>query len=412
MENFYYLIIVSSIILEYLLSSIGSILDIRSITPEIPKDFQVAYDKEKYAKSQEYLKARTKFGLISSTFSLILIMIVIHTGIFGHLNDFVNAQTDHYLFRGLLFIAVIYFFQDIISIPFSIYSTFVIEQKFGFNKMTIGLFISDKFKGYAIFIVLGSIIISPILFLFHSYPIYGWLIAWSLLTVFMIAIQPVFIHVISPMFNKFTPLDDGELRTAIEKYTKLINFPLARIDIMDGSKRSAHSNAYFSGFGKSRRIAIFDTLVDKHSTEEIVSVVAHEVGHYKLKHIIQGTVIGIVETGVMLFVFSKIMNDLGLFSVFGVKELSVHAGLIFFSMLYAPVSMVTSIISSIISRQNEFSADKYSYETTNNKEALISMLIGLAANNLAHLTPHPFKVFLTYSHPPVLDRIEAIQKLS
>ena len=412
MENFYYLIIVSAIILEYLLSSIGSILDIRSITPEIPKDFQVAYDKEKYAKSQEYLKARTKFGLISSTFSLILIMIVIHTGIFGHLNDFVNAQTDHYLFRGLLFIAIIYFFPDIISIPFSIYSTFVIEQKFGFNKTTIVLFISDKFKGYAIFIVLGSIIIAPILFLFHSYPIYGWLIAWSLLTVFMIAIQPVFIHVISPMFNKFTPLDDGELRTAIEKYTKLINFPLARIDIMDGSKRSAHSNAYFSGFGKSRRIAIFDTLVDKHSTEEIVSVVAHEVGHYKLKHVIQGTIIGIIETGVMLFVFSKIMNDLGLFSVFGVDELSVHAGLIFFSMLYAPVSMVTSIISSIISRQNEFSADKYSYETTNNKEALISMLIGLAANNLSHLTPHPFKVFLTYSHPPVLDRIEAIQKLS
>ena len=412
MENFYYLIIVSAIILEYLLSSIGSTLDIRSITPEIPKDFQVAYDKEKYAKSQEYLKARTKFGLISSTFSLILIMIVIHTGIFGHLNDFVNAQTDHYLFRGLLFIAIIYFFQDIISIPFSIYSTFVIEQKFGFNKTTIGLFISDKFKGYAIFIVLGSIIIAPILFLFHSYPIYGWLIAWSLLTVFMIAIQPVFIHVISPMFNKFTPLDDGELRTAIEKYTKLINFPLARIDIMDGSKRSAHSNAYFSGFGKSRRIAIFDTLVDKHSTEEIVSVVAHEVGHYKLKHIIQGTVIGIIETGVMLFVFSKIMNDLDLFGIFGVDDLSVHAGLIFFSMLYAPVSMVTSIISSVISRKNEFSADKYSYETTNNKEALISMLIGLAANNLAHLTPHPFKVFLTYSHPPVLDRIEAIQKLS
>ena len=412
MENFYYLIIVSAIILEYLLSSIGSILDIRSITPEIPKDFQVAYDKEKYAKSQEYLKDRTKFSLISSTFSLILILIVIHTGIFGHLNDFVNAQTEHYLFRGLLFIAVIYFFQDIISIPFSIYSTFVIEQKFGFNKTTLGLFISDKFKGYAIFIVLGSIIIAPILYLFHSYPIYGWLIAWSLLTVFMIAIQPIFVHVISPMFNKFTPLDDGELRTAIEKYTKLINFPLARIDIMDGSKRSAHSNAYFSGFGKSRRIAIFDTLVDKHSTEEIVSVVAHEVGHYKLKHIIQGTVIGIIETGVMLFVFSKIMNDLDLFSVFGIDELSVHAGLIFFSMLYAPVSMVTSIISSIISRQNEFSADKYSYETTNNKEALISMLIGLAANNLSHLTPHPFKVFLTYSHPPVLDRIEAIQKLS
>tara|TARA_A100001015_G_scaffold48270_1_gene53321 strand:- start:493 stop:1731 length:1239 start_codon:yes stop_codon:yes gene_type:complete len=412
MENLYYTIIVSAIIIEYLLSSTGSILDLRNITPEIPKDFQAAYDKDKYSKSQDYLTARTRFSLLSSTFNLILIMVVIHTGIFGGLNEFVNAQTDDYILRGLLFIAIIYFLQDMISLPFSIYSTFVIEERFGFNKTSAGLFIADKLKGYGLFVILGSIIVSPILYLFHSYPIYGWLIAWSLLTAFMIAIQPVFIHVISPIFNKFTPLDDGELRTAIEKYTKLINFPLARIDMMDGSKRSSHSNAYFSGFGKSRRIAIFDTLVDKHSIEEIVSVVAHEVGHYKLKHIIQGTIIGIIETGVMLFVFSKIMNDLALFSVFGVGELSVHAGLIFFSMLYAPVSMVTSIISSMISRRNEFSADKYSYETTKNKEALISMLIGLAANNLAHLTPHPFKVFLTYSHPPVLDRIEAIQKLS
>ena len=412
MENLYYLIIVSAIIIEYLLSSTGSILDLRNIIPEIPKDFQAAYDKDKYSKSQDYLMSRTRFSLLSSTFNLILIMVVIHTGIFGGLNEFVNAQTDHYILRGLLFIAIIYFLQDMISLPFSIYSTFVIEERFGFNKTSAGLFIVDKLKGYGLFFILGSIIVSPILYLFYSYPIYGWLIAWSLLTAFMVAIQPVFINVISPIFNKFTPLDDGELRTAIEKYTELINFPLARIDMMDGSKRSSHSNAYFSGFGKSRRIAIFDTLVDKHSIEEIVSVVAHEVGHYKLKHIIQGTIIGIIETGVMLFVFSKIMNDLALFSVFGVGELSVHAGLIFFSMLYAPVSMVTSIISSMISRRNEFSADKYSYETTKNKEALISMLIGLAANNLAHLTPHPFKVFLTYSHPPVLDRIEAIQKLS
>ena len=411
MENLYYTIIVSAIIIEYLLSSVGSFLDLRNITPEIPKDFQDAYDEEKYSKSQEYLKARTKFSLFSSTFSLILIMVVIHTGIFGNLNDFVNAQTDHYMLQGLLFIAIIYFFQDIISLPFSIYSTFVIEERFGFNKTSTGLFISDKIKGYALFIVLGSIIISPILYLFNEYATYGWLIAWSLLTVFMIAIQPIFVHVISPMFNKFTPLDDGELRTAIEKYTNLVNFPLARIDIMDGSKRSAHSNAYFSGFGKSRRIAIFDTLVEKHSTDEIVSVVAHEVGHYKLKHIIQGTIIGILETGVMLFVFSTIMSDIDLFNVFGVSDLSVHAGLVFFSMLYAPVSMITSIISSIISRRNEFSADRYSYETTNNKDALISMLKGLAANNLSHLTPHPLKVFLSYSHPPVLARIKAIEEL-
>jgi STE24 endopeptidase len=387
---------------------VSSFLDLGNINPDIPDHFKKAYDKKKYAKSQEYLKTKTKFSLVSSTFSIVLIFLVIHLGIFGVLNDFVNLQTDHFILQGLFFIAIIYIFQDIISLPFSLYSTFVIEEKFGFNKTTFGLFISDKIKGYAIFIVIGSIIITPILYLFHEYENFGWLIAWSLLTLFMIAVQPLFIHVISPMFNKFTPLEDGELRTAIEKYTTQVDFPLARIDIMDGSKRSAHSNAYFSGFGKSRRIAIFDTLVEKHTNDEIVSVVAHEVGHYKLKHIIHGTIIGIIETGIMLFVFNFVMNDYALFRVFGVDNLSVHAGLIFFSMLYAPVTMITSVISNAISRKNEFEADYYSLQTTKNKEALTSMLVGLAANNLSHLTPHPFKVFLSYSHPPTIDRIKAI----
>ena len=412
MENLYYYIIVIAIIIEYLFSSISSILDIKNITPTIPSDFKKAYDKEKYILSQDYLKARTRFGLFSSTFSLILIMIVIHSDIFGLLDQFVRGQSDSYILQGLLFIGIIYFFQDIVSLPFSIYHTFVIEERFGFNKTTLNLFIIDKIKGYAIFIVLGSIIITPILYFFHVYGDIGWLIAWSILTAFMIAIQPLFVHVIAPMFNKFTPLEKGELRSAIEKYTAKVNFPLARIDIMDGSKRSAHSNAYFTGFGKSRRIAIFDTLVEKHSTNEIVSVVAHEVGHYKLKHVLQGTILGIIETGIMLFAFNLIMNDISLFQVFGVSQLSVHAGIVFFSMLYAPVSMFTSIVTTAISRKNEYEADKYSYDTTNNREALVSMLIGLSANNLSHLTPHPLKVFLSYSHPPVVDRIKAVNQYS
>ena len=412
MENLYYYIIIFAIIIEYLLSSISSILDIKNITRTIPSDFKKAYDQEKYILSQDYLKARTRFGLFSSSFSLILIMIVIHSDIFGLLDQFVRGQSDSYILQGLLFIGIIYFFQDIVSLPFSIYHTFVIEERFGFNKTTLNLFIIDKIKGYAIFIVLGSIVITPILYFFHVYGDIGWLIAWSILTAFMIAVQPLFVHVIAPMFNKFTPLEEGELRSAIEKYTAKVNFPLARIDIMDGSKRSAHSNAYFTGFGKSRRIAIFDTLVEKHSTNEIVSVVAHEVGHYKLKHVLQGTILGIIETGIMLFAFNLIMNDISLFQVFGVSQLSVHAGIVFFSMLYAPVSMFTSIVTTAISRKNEYEADKYSYDTTNNREALVSMLIGLSANNLSHLTPHPLKVFLSYSHPPVVDRIKAVNQYS
>ena len=410
MENLYYLIIVSAIIIEYLLTSISSVLDIKNITPIIPLDFKKAYDGEKYVRSQEYLKARTRFGLFSSTFSLGLILIVIHSDVFGYLDQYVRLQTENYILQGLLFIGIIYFFQDIISLPFSLYNTFVIEQKFGFNKIKPGLYFFDKIKGYGIFIVLGSTVITPLLYFFHVYSEIGWLIAWTVLTVFMIAIQPLFVHVIAPMFNKFTPLEEGDLRKEIEKYTSKVDFPLVRIDIMDGSKRSAHSNAYFTGFGKSRRIAIFDTLVEKHSTKEIVSVVAHEVGHYKLKHILQGTIIGIIETGIMLFAFNLIMNDISLFNVFGVNQLSVHAGIVFFSMLYAPVSMLTSIVTTAISRKNEFEADKFSLDTTSDGQALISMLIGLSANNLSHLTPHPMKVFLSYSHPPVIDRIKAVDQ--
>ena len=410
MENLYYLIIISAIIIEYLLTSISSVLDIKNITPIIPLDFKKAYDGEKYVRSQEYLKARTRFGLFSSTFSLGLILIVIHSDVFGYLDQYVRLQTENYILQGLLFIGIIYFFQDIISLPFSLYNTFVIEQKFGFNKIKPGLYFFDKIKGYGIFIVLGSTVITPLLYFFHVYSEIGWLIAWTVLTVFMIAIQPLFVHVIAPMFNKFTPLEEGDLRKEIEKYTSKVDFPLVRIDIMDGSKRSAHSNAYFTGFGKSRRIAIFDTLVEKHSTKEIVSVVAHEVGHYKLKHILQGTIIGIIETGIMLFAFNLIMNDISLFNVFGVNQLSVHAGIVFFSMLYAPVSMLTSIVTTAISRKNEFEADKFSLDTTSDGQALISMLIGLSANNLSHLTPHPMKVFLSYSHPPVIDRIKAVDQ--
>lgn len=410
MENLYYLIIVTAIIIEYLLTSISSVLDIKNITPIIPLDFKKAYDGEKYIQSQEYLKARTRFGLFSSTFSLGLILVVIHSDVFGILDQYVRLQTENYILQGLLFIGIIYFFQDIISLPFSLYNTFVIEQKFGFNKIKPGLYFIDKIKGYGIFIVLGSTVITPLLYFFHVYSEIGWLIAWSVLTVFMIAIQPLFVHVIAPMFNKFTPLEEGDLRKEIEKYTSKVDFSLSRIDIMDGSKRSAHSNAYFTGFGKSRRIAIFDTLVEKHSTKEIVSVVAHEVGHYKLKHILQGTIIGIIETGIMLFAFNLIMNDISLFNVFGVNQLSVHGGIVFFSMVYAPVSMLTSIVTTAISRKNEFEADKFSLDTTSDGQALISMLIGLSANNLSHLTPHPMKVFLSYSHPPVIDRIKAVNQ--
>ncbi|MBH09340.1 MAG: peptidase M48 [Candidatus Marinimicrobia bacterium] len=410
MEQTYYLIIILALLIEYLLSTISSVLDMNNIVEDVPSDFLDVYNKKKYAESQSYLKDRTRFSIVSSTFSLFLILVVIHTGLFGTLDDFVRDQTDQPIFAGLLFFGIIFFIQDIISLPFSIYSTFVIEEKFGFNRTTPLVFVTDKLKGYGLTIVLGSIITVPILYFFETFGTNGWWIAWALITMFIIAIQPLFVHVIAPMFNKFTPLEKGELRTAIEEYAKKVKFPIGHIDVMDGSRRSAHSNAYFSGFGKSRRIALFDTLLEKHATDEIISVVAHEVGHYKLKHVIKGTVLGIIETGIMLFVFNLIMADPALFSVFGVNAISIYGGLVFFAMLYSPVSMVTSLFTTALSRKNEFEADTFSLETTNNPKALVNMLKGLAADNLSHLTPHPLKVFISYSHPPVADRIAAVLK--
>ena len=409
MEQTYYFIIIGTLLAEYLLSTISSILNMGHISPDVPREFRDVYDEKKYAKSQDYLKVQTRFGLFSGTFSLALILVVIHAGLFGFLDQFVRDQTNHFILTGLLFFGTIFIIQDIINLPFSIYSTFVIEERFGFNRTTPKTFIMDKIKGYALVVVLGSMITAPILYFFEIFGGNGWWVAWSVMTVFMVAIQPIFVHVIAPMFNKFTPLEDGKLRNAIETYAQKVKFPIARIDVMDGSKRSAHSNAYFSGLGKSRRIALFDTLLEKHTTEEIVSVVAHEVGHYKLRHIILGTILGIAETGIMLYVFNLIMSDKALFAVFGVDDVSVYAGLVFFAMLYAPVNMVTSIMTTALSRKNEFDADAYSLKTTDDPEALISMLKGLSASNLSHLTPHPLKVFLSYSHPPVSQRITAVR---
>ena len=409
MEQTYYFIIIGALIVEYLLSTISSLLNMNSITSTIPDGFQEFYDDKKYSKSQEYLKDKTKLGLYSSTFSLILTLIVIHFGLFGFLDEFVRSNSTHYIISGLLFFGILFLINDILNIPFSLYSTFVVEEKYGFNKTSIHTFIADKCKGYGLTIVFGSAIMVPVFYFFNTFQDNGWWIAWALITAFMIAVQPLFVHVIAPMFNKFTPLEEGDLKTAIEEFANKVSFPIGRIDVMDGSKRSAHSNAYFSGFGKSRRIALFDTLLDKHSTEEIVSVVAHEIGHYKKKHIITGTVLGVIETGIMLFIFNLFMNDSDLFAVFSVDTVSIYCGLVFFSMLYSPISMVTSIFTTAMSRKNEFEADAYALETTQKPEPLISMLKGLSASNLSHLTPHPLMVFLSYSHPPVVDRIAAVQ---
>ena len=410
--NIYLLIILSALIGEFLLRTLVRVLNLKALDPGLPNEFQGYYDEEKYARSQEYTRVNTRFAFFTTSFDLIVILVFILFGGFNFVDQIVRGFGLSTLPSGLAFFGILFFASDLISTPFSLYQNFVIEEDFGFNKMTLKTFILDKLKGYLLTLALGGVFLTAILFFFEKTGEYGWLYAWGIIGLFMILIQPLFTLVIAPMFNKFTPLEKGELRTAIENYAQKVGFPLSRIDVMDGSKRSAKSNAYFSGFGKQKRIALFDTLLEKHSNDEMVAILAHEVGHYKKHHIKVGILISILHTGLLFWLLSIFIDNPGLFEAFKMKEISVYGGLTFFMILYSPVELVLSVIMNAVSRRNEFQADAYSAKTTEKSEHLISGLKNLSVSNLGNLTPHSLSVLLDHSHPPVLERITALKKIA
>ena len=410
--NIYLLIILSALIGEFLLRTLVRVLNLKALDPGLPNEFQGYYDEEKYARSQEYTRVNTRFAFFTTSFDLIVILVFILFGGFNFVDQIVRGFGLSILPSGLAFFGILFFASDLISTPFSLYQNFVIEEDFGFNKMTLKTFILDKLKGYLLTLALGGVFLTAILFFFEKTGEYGWLYAWGIIGLFMILIQPLFTLVIAPMFNKFTPLEKGELRTAIENYAQKVRFPLSRIDVMDGSKRSAKSNAYFSGFGKQKRIALFDTLLEKHSNDEMVAILAHEVGHYKKHHIKVGILISILHTGLLFWLLSIFIDNPGLFEAFKMKEISVYGGLTFFMILYSPVELVLSVIMNAVSRRNEFQADAYSAKTTEKSEHLISGLKNLSVSNLGNLTPHSLSVLLDHSHPPVLERITALKKIA
>ena len=409
--NIYLLIILSALIGEFLLRTLVRVLNLKALDPGLPNEFQGYYDEEKYARSQEYTRVNTRFAFFTTSFDLIVILVFILFGGFNFVDQIIRGFGLSTLPSGLAFFGILFFASDLISTPFSLYQNFVIEEDFGFNKMTLKTFILDKLKGYLLTLALGGVFLTAILFFFEKTGEYGWLYAWGIIGLFMILIQPLFTLVIAPMFNKFTPLEKGELRTAIENYAQKVGFPLSRIDVMDGSKRSAKSNAYFSGFGKQKRIALFDTLLEKHSNDEMVAILAHEVGHYKKHHIKVGILISILHTGLLFWLLSIFIDNPGLFEAFQMREISVYGGLTFFMILYSPVELVLSVIMNAVSRRNEFQADAYSARTTEKSEHLISGLKNLSVSNLGNLTPHSLSVLLDHSHPPVLERITALKKI-
>ncbi len=300
--------------------------------------------------------------------------------------------------------------SNIIHVPLAVYHTFVLEEKYGFNRTTPATFITDILKSWVLTAVIGGIIFSVVLWFFYRTGSLAWVYCWGAVTSFQIFFMFVSPVVIMPLFNKFVPLKDSELKTAIESYAKSQNFKIKGVFTMDGSRRSSKSNAFFTGFGKFRRIVLFDTLIQKHTIEELVSILAHEIGHYKKKHIFKHLIISIFSSGVMFFILSFFINNRELFSAFQMEKTSVYASLLLFGLLYTPFEMAISIFSNMFSRKNEFEADEYAVSTCGKPEAMIMALKKLSVDNLSNLTPHPFKVFLSYSHPPVLERINKIME--
>ena len=406
--NIYFCIIIGALLLEFMLFNLSRHLDLQNISTSLPNEFKGYYSANEYTRSQEYLVENTRFSYLTSAVDLLIILMVILLGLFNNVDLWLRDFGFSPMVTGLMFFGVLFLFQDIISTPFSLYRTFIIEENYGFNKTTPKTYLLDKIKSYFLLIILGALILSLILFFFNRFGDLAWLYAWIFLSAFLVLIQPLFTLFIAPMFNTFTPLEDGELKNKINTFAEKVNFPISRIDVMDGSRRSSKSNAYFSGLGKNKRIALFDTLIENHSEDELLSIIAHEVGHYKKKHNIKGIIMGVIQTGIMFFLLSLFLNNEILFSAFKMENLSVYASLLFFSILYSPIELIMSFVGNAISRKHEFEADSFAKTSIGTGKDLIEGLKKLTVTNLGNLTPHKLTVWLSYSHPPVLNRIKAL----
>ncbi len=410
MYNTVFYLIVSIIVIEFLWDRFLLYLNTTKWSEEVPAELEGIYDKEKYAKQQRYSKVNHKFGWITGGFNLLLILAMFFVGGFAIVDQWVSTFTEHVIVKPLLFFAVIGLASTLINIPFSIYSTFVIEERFGFNKTTPKVFLGDLIKSMLLGAVIGGGVMALVIWFYVSTGEYFWLYAWGLVTVFMLFITMFYTSLLLPLFNKQTPLEDGDLKKAIQDFCKKVNFKLDNVYIMDGSKRSTKANAFFSGLGSKKRIVLYDTLVNDLENDEIVGVLAHEIGHYKKKHTLWGMISGIIQTGVMLYVFSIFVDSPVLSKALGVTEPSFHIGLIAFGILYSPISGITGLVSTLLSRKNEYEADAFAAEN-HNAESLITALKTISVNALSNLTPHQWYVFFHYSHPPLLQRINALRKV-
>lgn len=402
-------VIIGIIIINFIKDKILDAINAKHYNDPIPKELNDVYDTDEYKKSQAYKATNYKFGIWTSLFSLALTLGFLLLDGFEYVDTIAKNYSDKPIIVALIFFGIIMIASDIINTPFGYYKTFVIEEKFGFNKTTKKTFILDKIKGLVMMIIIGGGIIALIVWFYQITGNQFWLYAWGIVTVFTVFMNMFYSKLVVPLFNKQSPLEDGELRNKISDYAKSVGFSLNKIFIIDGSKRSTKANAYFSGFGSEKRVTLYDTLVNDLDDEEIVAVLAHEVGHYKRKHIIFNLVTSILLTGLTLYILSIFISNPLLSNAIGVEIPSFHVGLIAFGLLYSPISEITGLIMNYVSRVFEYQADDYA-KNTYKAEPLISSLKKLSKNSLSNLTPHKAYVFMHYSHPTLLERVRNLRK--
>ena len=403
------LIIICLVLFNYFFSTILEYINDKNWKTDIPKNMNAFYAKEKYEKARKYSIEKGKISFISSTFSLILVLLLLWFEGYGFIDSFISTKYDGLFIQSGLFFLVLMILNDLIKLPFEYYFTFIIEEKYGFNKTTIRTFFIDKIKKYILSILIGGGILAGTIYLFSYVNNSFWLWLWTGMSIFLILTNMFYAELIVPIFNKLKPLNNGSLKNKIEAYSKKVGYSLSKIYVIDGSKRSSKANAFFSGLGSRKTIALYDTLIEKHSEDELVAVLAHEVGHYKKKHILTSLILSILQLGLMCFLFELCLNEENISRALGSDKVVFHLGLVGFGILYSPIGTIVGIFMNILSRKNEFEADEYAKKTFEGSSLELA-LKKLSVDNLTNLYPHPLYVFIHYSHPPLLKRLEALSK--
>ncbi len=409
MTELLYMLIIGLLVADFIFEKWLEYLNTTRWSNQLPEEVKGIYDEEKYRKQQNYERANFRFSMLSSSFSFAVILLMFLFSGFAWVDQIAKSISANPIITALLFFGLLGLASDILNTPFEVYDTFVIEQKFGFNKTTPRTFILDKLKGWLLGAIIGGGLLALIIYFYQLAGSSFWIYAWLLVSAFSILMVLFYSNLIVPLFNKQTPLPDGELKTAIENFATKVGFKLDNIFVIDGSKRSTKANAYFTGLGAKKRIVLYDTLINDLSTGELVAVLAHEIGHYKKHHVIWNLILGILQTGIVLFIFSIFVATPELSAALGVSTPSFHIGLVAFGILYSPISMIVGLVMNVFSRKNEYEADAFAARYFD-AEQLASTLKKLSVKNLSNLRPHPTYVFVHYSHPTLLQRLNALKK--